>query len=109
MENILDNIEENKKPLTNFKKWSFRLFIYAIIANLVIAYKIANFVSLIHDEEALSRDLIILSIVIIICLTIGSVLTFLSYKNKEEKNYQYYTSIWGYPILIALTILTNLI
>mgnify|MGYP000704408089 CR=1 FL=1 len=106
MNNILDDINRDEKSTANFKKWSFRLFIWAIIAYLVFAYKVANFLRLIlQDEKAFGRDLNILSFFIIACLLIGSILTWLSFKNKEEKTYEYLVSIWGYPILIGLTLL----
>ncbi|MFK7806688.1 MAG: hypothetical protein AB8F74_02705 [Saprospiraceae bacterium] len=109
MENILDEIEKDNRSKTNFKKWSFRLFVYAIIANCLVFYKIVNFASGFHSEEILDRDLMILSIVITVCLILGLIFIVLSYKNKEEKNYQYKFSIIGIPMLIVITILANLV
>ncbi|MCH2046554.1 MAG: hypothetical protein MK212_20730 [Saprospiraceae bacterium] len=108
MEDILDTIEE-KKPQTNYRKWAFRFFVYSIIANLVLYYKVATFVRSLHSEEDLVKYLMILSIVIYLCLILGLVFIGLMYTNKEEKNYQYKISLYGIPILIILMIFVNFV
>ncbi|MEL6657797.1 MAG: hypothetical protein AAFY48_04115 [Bacteroidota bacterium] len=105
MEDILDDVEKNKGKGTNYKKWAFRLFIYVIILNLAVAYLVASFIPFIHDETAFVRNTTILSILSFLSLIAGTIFTVLSYRNQEEKNYQYHISIWGYPIFIALSIL----
>ena len=107
MENILDTIEEDKRPKTNYKKWSFRLFLYAIIAYLVINYKVLAYNG-INPLEALSTQIMISSIIIFICLPLGLIFTILSYLNKEERNYEYYISIFGIPSLLIFLVLSFL-
>ncbi|WP_272149862.1 hypothetical protein [Tenacibaculum aiptasiae] len=94
------------KP-TNYKKWSFKLFLYLIIINIVIAYLVINYIHLVHDSSRFNQNIGILSIVGNLILIAGIVLTILSIVNKEEKNYQFYISIIGYPIFIILTFLSS--
>ncbi|WP_159439341.1 hypothetical protein [Tenacibaculum agarivorans] len=51
----------------------------------------------------------VLSIIADILFLAGIALTIASIKNKEEKDYQYYFSITGYPILIVLFVLITFI
>jgi succinate dehydrogenase hydrophobic anchor subunit len=41
-----------------------------------------------------------------IFLAVGILLTLISIKNKEEKNYQYHVSVWGYAIFLILTLIS---
>ncbi|KAA3633719.1 MAG: hypothetical protein DWQ02_12690 [Bacteroidetes bacterium] len=106
MENILDNSHE-KTPNTNYKKWAFRLLIYTIIANIAIGIKIASFISAVHDRSDFEMKLLSLEAISWVCFIAGVVFTFLSYHHKEEKNYQYKVSVWGFSILFFLTIIGN--
>ena len=105
MENILDTIEEDKRPKTNYKRWSFRLFLYAMISYLVINYRVLTYNG-IYPEEALGTEIMLSSIIIFVCLPLGLIFSILSYLNKEEKNYQYYSSIFGIPCLLIFMALT---
>lgn len=91
---------------TNYKKWSFKLFLYLIIINIVVTYLVINFATGLHDSSRFNQNIGLLSIVGNLILLIGVVLTILSIVNKEEKNYQFYISIIGYPIFIILTFLS---
>lgn len=106
MEEILDATEDDNKPVSNYKRWAFRLFVYTIITNGLVFYKIVTFASGFHSPEILNRDLLILGLVGNICVALGSIFTILSYRNQEEKNYQYKVSIVGYPFLIACSIVS---
>lgn len=108
MEELLDDLGHRPKATTNYKKWAFRLFIYLISCNLAIGYLMASFMPMFHDEAVFVRNLTILSFMAFAFLCAGSICTVLSYNNKEEKNYQYKVSIWGYPIFIVLGVLTLL-
>lgn len=95
-----------KPKSTNYKKWSFRLLIYLIIINITVAYLVVNYAVGIHDEGHFKRNIRILDLVGIVILIIGVVLTILSIKNKEEKNYQYYAAIIGYLFFTIMALLS---
>jgi DMSO/TMAO reductase YedYZ heme-binding membrane subunit len=94
------------KKETNYKKWSFKLLIYLILINVAIAYLVYNLAVGFNDMEVFNRNTTILSIIASIILVVGIILTILSIRNKETKNYQYYFSIIGYPIFIFFTVLS---
>lgn len=94
-----------KPTPTNYKKWAFKLLIYLIIINITVAYLVFNYAVGIHDAGRFQQNIMILALVGNIILIVGTVLTILSIKNKEEKNYQYYASVIGYGLFIILTVL----
>ena len=108
MENILDSENTSNTPKTNYKKWAFRFFIYAVVTNLVIAYKVANFISMFDDADAFRALVTNLTILERVCLLIGVIFIILSFRNDEEKDYQYKISVWGFSILVILTTIANL-
>lgn len=85
---------------TNYKKWAFKLLLYIIIINICVAF-LPFFTH--------SLNILVLSIIADILFLTGVGLTIASIKNKEEKDYQYYFSITGYPILIVLFVLITFI
>lgn len=91
---------------TKYKKWSFRLLIYLIIINVLVAYLVMNFAVGFHDVGRFEQNIGILSLVANLILIVGILFTILSIKNKEQKNYQYYFSIIGYPIFLILTLVS---
>ena len=102
--------------MTNYKKWSFKFLIYIILLNFLITFIVAKSMTETTlkiqlegyetPNDKTSLYLMILTILINLLLISGAVLTILSVKNKEEKNYQYKFSIWGYPIFIALSLIS---
>lgn len=97
----------NKEKIkTNYKRWAFRLLIYVVLFNLAIGYLVINYAHGFHDEEIFSRNVLIFSIITSLLLVTGIVLTILSIKNKEEKDYKYYSSIIGFSILILMRLLS---
>ena len=110
-DSVLTFTKNNGK--TNFKHWSFRLFIYLIILNILIVYSLIKtpvFGSLNGKNESLENlnaGILIFSILSFLLLIVGVILTVLSMVNKEERNYQFYVSIIGYPVyIVAALILT---
>ena len=111
-----ENIQIEKK--TNYKKWSFKFLIYIILLNFLMAYMVSNAmreVSLVIIPEGYEKPndytqiyIMIVSLLATIFMIAGIVLTILSVKNKEEKNYQYRISVWGYPIFIILSLIITL-
>lgn len=104
------------KKETNYRKWSFKFLIYAIILNGLIAFIIVRSL----NETTLKIQLpgfevsknntdtylIFLTILTNLIFVAGLVLTILCFKNKEVKDYKYKISMYGYPIFIMLSILT---
>lgn len=90
----------------NYKKWSFKLLIYLVIIDILVTYLVISFTIGAHDIERFEQNITIISIIGNLILVIGIILTILSIKNKEQKNYQFYTSIIGYPIFLMMTLLS---
>ena len=100
---------------TNYRKWAFKFLIYVVLLNILVAYMVAN--------AAVSTNVVItldgfetpkntsiqyvgfLSLLGNVLFIAGIVLTILSVKSKEEKDYKYKVSIWGYPIFLIVTLI----
>ncbi|WP_053990438.1 hypothetical protein [Mangrovimonas sp. TPBH4] len=91
---------------TNYKLWAFRVFLYVVVINLVIAYGVMTFAVGFHDMEKFQRNIGIASVFGNLLLITGIILTILSIKNNEKKNYQFYISIIGYPFFLILTFMS---
>jgi hypothetical protein len=85
---------------TNYKRWSFRFLVYIILLQLTIFYKIYTFEPGIHDPSGHSFKISIASGLVIVLLFPGIIFTILTIVNKERKNYKYFFSIIGFPILL---------
>lgn len=99
-----------EKKITNYKKWSFQFFIYILLLNFLVTYLIVTtptIVGLTNHREMLMIRVNVLSIIILGLLVSGIVLTAMSFKNKEDKNYQYKISIYGYPIYILISLIIS--
>lgn len=93
---------------TNYKKWSFKFLIYILLLNALVAYLIITTpIGFGNSGEMLGIRLLGLSLLIFGLLIAGIVLTILSFKNKEEKNYQYNISVYGYPIYIFISLILS--
>ena len=46
------------------------------------------------------------SLIANVLLLVGIILTIVTIKNKEEKNYQFHISVWGYAIFLILTVIS---
>ena len=90
---------ETKSKATNYKKWAYKLFIYMFFTNILVAYMTIQ-------GNYQIWAVLICSALASVLMIIGSFLTLLSILNKEEKNYQYHISLWGYLIFIILTIVS---
>lgn len=84
---------------TNHKKWAYKIFIYVLLLNILVAYMVVR-----STYEPLA--ILTCSLLATLLLIFGIALTIMSIKNKEERNYQYHVSIWGYSIFIILTIIS---
>lgn len=99
----MNNFEEfdSDPKKTNYKKWGFKVFIYIILLNILVAY-------MVFQGNYHPLAIFACSVLATLLLMLGIVLTIMSIKNKEEKNYQYYVSIWGYSIFVILTAISIL-
>lgn len=98
MEDNLQEIEIDKESQTSFKKWSFRLFIDLLFSQALLFYHITT--------SAFPQGLVILifSILSWLFLLGGSVFLILSIVKKEQKNYQYWIAIVGFPLYLIFTV-----
>jgi len=103
MEDSLQEIEIDNERQTNFKKWAFRLFVDLIFVNILIFYHVTT------SDSPRPLLVMIFSILSLIFFVGGCVLLTLSIINKEQKNYQYWVSIIGFPLYFILTIVMYVI
>lgn len=83
-----------------YKKWSFRFFIYSFISEIVLVYKIANFINLFNNDAdwlltTLSFLAIIFEIASLFFLTI-------SFIKKEKKDVFFYIPLFYFILHILL-------
>lgn len=92
---------------TNYKQWAFLLFIIIVLVSIVEYFFITYFtISLLElDLDIFIQFLNIMGIATTLMMLTGIILTILSIVKKETKNYQFYISIVGYPLLIFQTAL----
>ncbi len=96
---LMETFEELFPPTkkqTNYKKWAYKFIIYLFLLNILVAFMVVR-----GNYRPLA--IIICAQLANLLLVAGTVLIILSVQNKEQKNYQYYVSIIGYPIFIILT------
>ena len=91
--------EKQLKPKTNYKKWAFKLLIYTVLLNVLVGF-------MVYKGSHRPLTIVLFSWIANLLLLAGTVITILSIQGKEAKNYQYYASMIGYPILIILTIIS---
>ncbi len=82
---------------TNYKEWAFKFFVYMFLLNVLVFY-------MAYKGSYQPLAIVACSLLATLLLFAGIILTIISIKNKEEKNYQYHVSLWGYSIFILLTI-----
>lgn len=82
-----------------YRKWSYKVFIYMFWLNILIAFMVGrgNY----HPWAITGASLLAT-----VLLVVGILLIIVSVKNKEEKNYQFHVSIWGYTIFLILTVIS---
>ena len=95
------------KKETNYRSWSFRLLVYVLLLNAVTMYLTIKFTPLVHDSERFYIRMLLLSVLALILFITGVILTVLSVNNKEDKDYKYKISIYGYPIFFIVSVLAS--
>jgi hypothetical protein len=101
----MKDIEANNIE-TNYKKWSFLFFIIVILINILTFFVVINYTSGFGNEQTFGNTLGVLSLSSTSLFIAGAVLTILSVRKKEAKDYQYKISIWGYPLMFILLMVT---
>lgn len=91
---------------TNYKQWSFRLFIYLIVINIITYREVVYFASFPGNDAMTSRMNFIAIISFGFWLT-GIILTVMSYVKKEKRDYQYKVSVWGFAVFTLATIIAS--
>ncbi len=94
-----------EKKTTNYKQWSFRLLIYLVVINGVVFYQTINMNTL-ADNSQVALLINLEGILGGVFLIAGVVLTIMSHIKREERNYQYKVSVWGFSFFIIITIVT---
>jgi hypothetical protein len=98
MKNILDNIDQIPSNETDYRKWAFRFLIYTIIVNIVVFFLTINYMGNNVIFDILNNTLIVL----------GTICCYLSFLNKEPKDFKFKFSTIGFSILIIFTIISIL-
>jgi len=95
---------------TDYRKRAFRLLIILLICFLIeisIIFLIKDFFELIGYPIIFAFSLIFILVAIPLYI-IGAILTVLAIKYKETKDYKYYVSIIGYPLIILIIMIVIL-
>ncbi len=81
----------NTTGKSNYRKWSFRFLIYLIVLNIFVAYDVSQ-------GEFDGWRMILLSVLTLGLWIGGIVLTAKSHLANEDRDFQYYASLWGFAI-----------
>lgn len=96
MEDSLSDFETETVRKTNFKKWSFRLFVDLLFAQGLLYYHVTS-------SGLLNTTLIMIFSILSLLFLIGAcVFLILSIVNKEQRNYQYWIALIGIPLYLIV-------
>lgn len=87
-----------------YKKWAFKLFIYTIILNVVVAFLVYQ--SSVFNDYLL--QIYICAILSLITLILGIIFGVLSYKNKEENDYKKTLGLYGNLGILCISIILQI-
>ncbi len=79
-----------------FKNWSFRLFIYVILLNILVVF--------LYDPTQLLSIGLLATVILILGLIFG----IMSFVNKEQSDYKKYIGFIGNLILLVIGILASI-
>ncbi|WP_066627897.1 hypothetical protein [Labilibacter marinus] len=96
----------NTGKTTPYKKWAFILLISQVVLQVVIASMIINYATAFDNAEDFNFKIRTVSVIAEIDLWAGIILTILSVVKKENRNYQYYFSLIGYPLILLFNLLS---
>lgn len=74
-----------------YKTWAFRLFVYVVIANILVAYFVIQ--STVFSDY--TRPLVFLGFTATAFTIIGIILGVISFSKKEKNDYQKYLGLFG--------------
>ena len=92
----------------NFKKWAFHFMIWILIINIISFYLTISYTSIFNEGDNTAQVLFYFGILGTILLLLSLIFIIFSTIKKEQKNYQYWTSIVGLVIFGILPILASL-
>jgi hypothetical protein len=92
-----------------FKNWAFRLFIYNVILNICIVILVLNRAPAlgVRIYSSYERNISIFEIMVAITFVVGIVFSIVSIFKKEERDYKFYISSFGFVFLTILTIIVQ--
>ncbi|GLB52963.1 hypothetical protein NBRC110019_20030 [Neptunitalea chrysea] len=93
------------KKNTQYKKWAFRCLICVVVLNIATYYVTLtqvdmSFVPDIRQMTTTQKVLRIVGILTNLLFVAGLVLTIMSMVKKEKKDYQWYTAVIGFGLLL---------
>ncbi|MFT6321662.1 MAG: putative Tic20 family protein [Granulosicoccus sp.] len=101
MNEILDY--DGKEASTNYRKWSFRFFIYLILLSGLGVYLIPSTISA-SETVIFSKKLLILGWVLKIFLCLGIFFIIMTIRNNETRDYKYWISLIGISLFFMTSI-----
>ncbi len=106
MNEILDY--EEKEISTNYRKWTFRFFIYLILLFALAFYLISN--TIVATESIFnSKKILILAWFFKIFLCIGIFFMIMMIRNKETRDYKFWTSLIGISLFFIASVVFSFI
>jgi uncharacterized protein YpmS len=92
-----------------FKNWAFRLFIYHVILNIYIAILFLNRAPAlgVRIYSSYERSITVFEIMAAITFLLGIIFSIVSVFKKEERDYKFYISSFGFGLLIVLAIISK--
>ena len=105
---LIDDLDIKSEGTTNYRKWSFKLLIYLFILNIILVVKILNSSGFFLSSKT-EAIFFYTAALIDLLFVAGIILTLLSIVRKEKKDYRYWVSVIGYPLLILIFIYFNFI
>lgn len=92
----------------NFKKWAFHFTIWIMIINIITIYNIINYTNFPGVADNMGLRLFLLGILSTILLLLSIAFIIISSIKKEERNYEYWTSVIGVFLFGILPIIIDL-
>ena len=90
---------DSEQTVPFYRKWAYKIFIYMFWINILLTFMAGQGN---YHPWAITGAFLLATVL----LFAGILLMIVSIKNKEEKNYQYHISIWGYAIFLILTLIS---
>ena len=100
---------ETTQSQTTFSRWAFKLFLYYLMSIICVVILAWKYEPGIHHPEKFQTNMTLLSIIGNVLLIGGISLTYLSYRNKEPMNYQFFVPLIGFSFFVIYWFLFKLV